>query len=179
MRGLAARLHQCSHRLRRGVEDVDPFCGQHAVAALGAEVGMVEDHGRSVNERRDDAVRGAQDRAGLERREVHVARVQIEGVVTGCLLQYDRIVRVDARVRGRVGIGVPMQERGSARARLLRGVRGGSGAHQARIGEGPGNDLRARVVVDQEHALELRHQSPQCFQSALVQPPAGHQYTCP
>ena len=56
---LGARLHQHADGRWRRVPDGDLLVLQDAIPALGIELGLVDDHGHAVGQRRDDAVGGA------------------------------------------------------------------------------------------------------------------------
>ena len=90
-------------RRGRGVPDGDVLVGEDPVPAPGVEFGLVDDHGHAVRQRRDDAVGGAGDPAGVGRAPEDVVGVQVERVGGRW-----RGGRRRPRARGRRPSGVPV-----------------------------------------------------------------------
>jgi hypothetical protein len=63
--GFSPELHHHANRGRRGVPDADPLGREDAVPGLRIEVGLDDEIGDAVRQRRDDAVAGAGDPARI------------------------------------------------------------------------------------------------------------------
>ena len=75
---------------------------QDAVPALGVELGLVDDAGHAVQQRRDDAVGGAGDPARVGGAPEDVVGMQVERVAAGGEVRHHRLVHVH-RALGRAG----------------------------------------------------------------------------
>ena len=101
-----------------------------SIPAFGVEVGLVDDHGHAVGERRDDAVGGARHPAGIGGAPEDVLGMKIEHVFAGDVMGDDRVVHMDGALGRSGGAAGEMQQRHvlRLRARDFEPVR--SGGHR-------------------------------------------------
>ena len=77
----------------------------------GVELGLGDHAGHAVGQRRDDAVAGAGDPAGVGRAPEDVVVVQVERVVAGDVMRHHRLVHMDRALGPAGGAAGEMQQR--------------------------------------------------------------------
>ena len=96
---LDARLHHHPDRRRRRVPDARRAPTRGSRTSVGVEVALVDDARDAVRERRDDAVGGAGDPAGVGRAPEDVVRVEVERELAGDVVRDDGPVDVHGAFR--------------------------------------------------------------------------------
>ena len=86
-------------------------CCEDAVPALGVELGLVDDHGGAVGQRRDDAVGRAGDPAGIGGAPEDIVRMEIEDEAAGDVMRDHGVVDVHGPFRPAGRAAGEMQQR--------------------------------------------------------------------
>ena len=81
------------------------------VPALGVELGLVDDAGDAVGQRRDDAVGGAGDPSGIGGAPENVVGMKVEGELAGHVMGDDRLMHVHRALGLAGGAAGEMEQR--------------------------------------------------------------------
>jgi hypothetical protein len=110
---LAAELHHHADGGGGRIPDAHALAFQNRVPGLGVELGLDHHVGHAVGQRRDDAVAGAGDPAGIGRAPEHVVLMQIEGIDAGDVVRDHRAMHMDC------ALGPPGRAAGEMQQRHL------------------------------------------------------------
>ena len=160
---------------RSGVPDADGLVLQNPVPVFGIELGLIDDRGDTVQQRRDDAVCRPGHPAGIGCAPVDIAVVQVQGIAAGYVVHRDRAVDVLGALRCPSGAAGEVQQRGILGGGWLdRGFIGG-GVHEAVEVLGAVDILGVPAGNDQ-HLFHRGHLIADCGDLALVDRRCGHQH---
>ena len=173
---LGSGLHQ--HPDGRGgrVPDRHALLFQDVVPARRVELGLVDDAGHAVGQRRHDAVRRSRHPSRIRRAPEDVAGVQIERQPARHMMGHHGLMHVRGALRLARGAAGEVEQRDVLGIGRLDRERVVGAAHERRVVVGVRHARRLPIVADQEHVLEIGQRAPQRGNLAAVERLRGHQH---
>jgi len=172
-RGRGSQLHQHTDGGRCRIPHGHVFRVQDRKPALGIEVGLVDDAGEAVGERRDDAVRSSGHPARISRTPEHVVRMKVEGEAGSRMMRDDGLVDVQG------ALGFACRPAGEMEQRRIFRIGGRDGharvgrVHQLAKVSHPRQLPNRRRVADEQDVFEAWERRSERFDLLPIQRVGG------